>query len=286
LYIGCFSDDDGFFSFIDLFRIFLLSFYSVFIFGPFVENSFLAIFSSKDNRTTNVPILRLGSVRGHVVGFVGGFDGGFIGGLGSASLAILDFFPGYLVGFLVHLGQLLHEGTGGTPKDPREAYRLFQLAADQGYDVGQCWVGDCYEMGPDKGGVLSRDVEKSFYWHLKSAERGENTTAMNNVGCSLKIIAEEKYGGMYQVGKCPIPQIMYWYRKGAALGDQDCQINVARWEQDLPSVCANCEVPDHVTRRRLSKCGRCKAAYYCGSACQKKHWTEGHKIDCYSCPKM
>ena len=143
-------------------------------------------------------------------------------------------------------------------------------------------------MSPDKGGVPSRDVKKSLYWHLESAERGENTTAMNSVGCSLEIIAEEKYGGMYQVGKCPILQIMYWYRKGAALGDQDCQINVARWEKYLPSsrVCANSKLPHDVTRKRLSKCGRCKAAYYCGSACQKKHWTEGHEIYSYSGPEM
>ena len=129
---------------------------------------------------------------------------------------------------LVHLGALLHDGVGGIRKDPKEAFRLFQLAADQGYDCGQCWVGDCYEMGPDGGGVPNRDMEKSLYWRLKAAEQGENCTAMNNVGASLFTIAMEKYGTIERVGKSPVPQAIFWYRKGAALGDPTCQNMVAQ----------------------------------------------------------
>jgi TPR repeat protein len=72
----------------------------------------------------------------------------------------------------VHLGQLLHYGTGGIPKDPQQAFGLFQLTADQGFDKGQCWVGDCYEMGPDGGGVPSRDVEISLLLAPQSGGTG------------------------------------------------------------------------------------------------------------------
>ena len=40
--------------------------------------------------------------------------------------------------------------------------------------------------------------------------------------------------------------------------------------------CSNCgghEFP-------LSNCSRCKISSYCGKACQKQHWKDGHKLFC------
>ena len=181
----------------------------------------------------------------------------------------------------VLLGKLLHHGAGGIPSDPREAFRLFQLAADQGFDRGQCLVGVCYKMGPDGGGVPSCDMEKYLYWCLKAAEQGEDCTAMRNVGCHLLITARDKYGGIDQVGKCPIPQALFWFHKGAALGDQTCQGMMVELERIISIKCANCSLPNDMTRKRLIRCVRCKAVCYCGSDCQKMHWKAGHKIDCY-----
>lgn len=39
-------------------------------------------------------------------------------------------------------------------------------------------------------------------------------------------------------------------------------------------VCAVCQEPGPM------RCSRCKAARYCSSACQTKHWNQGHKLDC------
>lgn len=41
--------------------------------------------------------------------------------------------------------------------------------------------------------------------------------------------------------------------------------------------CANCLIP--LTHGSM-RCSRCKAAHYCGEACQKQHWKEGHKRFC------
>jgi hypothetical protein len=40
-------------------------------------------------------------------------------------------------------------------------------------------------------------------------------------------------------------------------------------------TCAACGQPDV----QMLKCSRCKAAFYCGAACQKRHWRE-HKAAC------
>jgi len=173
----------------------------------------------------------------------------------------------------VHLGQLLHYGTGGIPKDPQQAFGLFQLTADQGFDKGQCWVGDCYKMSPDGGGVPSCDVEIYFCWHHKAAEQGKIFRAVDNGGCSLLNIARENYGGTDEVGKNPIPQALFWFR--------NCQRMVVQLKQRISNKSANCSLPNDTTRKRLSRCIRCKAVCYCGPDCQKMHWKAGHKIDCY-----
>ena len=44
---------------------------------------------------------------------------------------------------------------------------------------------------------------------------------------------------------------------------------------DIPT-CSHCHAPS----ASLKKCGRCRTALYCGSACQKAHWKAGHKGVC------
>lgn len=41
--------------------------------------------------------------------------------------------------------------------------------------------------------------------------------------------------------------------------------------------CGNCMIP--LTERSM-RCARCKSAHYCGKACQKQHWKDGHKRFC------
>ena len=44
--------------------------------------------------------------------------------------------------------------------------------------------------------------------------------------------------------------------------------------------CANCLAPDGQHGVALKACIRCKAAFYCGRACQTAHWRKGHKQFC------
>eukprot|EP01116_Phalansterium_solitarium_P018938 TRINITY_DN5164_c0_g1_i1.p1 TRINITY_DN5164_c0_g1~~TRINITY_DN5164_c0_g1_i1.p1 ORF type:complete len:696 (+),score=245.49 TRINITY_DN5164_c0_g1_i1:112-2199(+) len=42
----------------------------------------------------------------------------------------------------------------------------------------------------------------------------------------------------------------------------------------MADCCIRCGLPG------TSRCGRCRAVSYCGAACQKAHWTSGHKGQC------
>ena len=44
--------------------------------------------------------------------------------------------------------------------------------------------------------------------------------------------------------------------------------------------CAHCLAPDGQHGVALKACIRCKAAFYCGRACQTAHWRAGHKQFC------
>jgi hypothetical protein len=139
-------------------------------------------------------------------------------------------------------------------------------------------------MGPNGGGVPVRDMEKSLFFRLKAAKLG-NTTAMHNVGTTLLTIASEKYNSIEIAGKSPIPQVLFWFRKAANLGDKDSQNMVTQMERNLSSQCATCKSETIKGGKKLNTCGKCKAIYYCGTDCQRKHWEAGHKKDCFSGPK-
>lgn len=177
-----------------------------------------------------------------------------------------------------HLGNLLLEGApgAGIAKNQKEAFCLFLLAADQGFDNAQCSLGTCYEGGEG----ITRDMEKSLYWHTKAAEQG-NITAMHNTGGNLLTIATEKYGSIEIPGKSPIPRALRWARAAAAKGYSDSAMVVQQIEEAMSRACANCGKPKEQAKNgRLSRCTKCKVMQYCSKECQLQHWRAGHKIDC------
>ena len=56
----------------------------------------------------------------------------------------------------------------GVDQDYDEAFRLFQLAADQEFTVAMFAVGDCYYLG---NGV-EKDLGKAAEWYRKSLDAG------------------------------------------------------------------------------------------------------------------
>lgn len=109
--------------------------------------------------------------------------------------------------------------------------------------------------------------------------------AMHNVGTNLLSIASEKYNSIEIAGISPIPTVLFWFRKAANLGDKDSQNMLTKIERYLSSQCATCKSETMKGGKKLNRCVICKAVYYCGADCQKKHWAAGHKIDCFSGPK-
>ena len=156
-----------------------------------------------------------------------------------------------------------------------EAFRLFQLGADEGLPEAQCSLAFCYENGE---GVQPASLEKSLYWNKKAAEGG-NATAMANYGGNLMQFTAMRNGGrMDLVGKSVVPEVLYWARKSVASGNYDAMGFVTQLEGAIDSVCGNCA--KRAASSSLSRCAKCKAIYYCNRACQTDHWKKGHKWDC------
>jgi hypothetical protein len=49
--------------------------------------------------------------------------------------------------------------------------------------------------------------------------------------------------------------------------------------------CASCGRRGSGSGVKLKPCSRCKAVFYCGVDCQRRHWKEGHKLSCCSSKK-
>ena len=47
-------------------------------------------------------------------------------------------------------------------------------------------------------------------------------------------------------------------------------------EINLKRSCSHCRS----FKEGLTRCSRCKAAYYCNAECQMAHWKGGHSQDC------
>ncbi len=57
----------------------------------------------------------------------------------------------------------------GTPRNYRNAFKLFREAAEAGDEAGAFNLAVAYELGHGTG----RDMNKAFYWYKKSAEKGD-----------------------------------------------------------------------------------------------------------------
>jgi hypothetical protein len=81
------------------------------------------------------------------------------------------------------------------------------------------------------------------------------------------------------------PQAVFWARKGEAkLWDEAVKF-FTMIETNVTKMCSTCGEPPQVSLA-LKRCTRCRAVAYCGRSCQAKHWSEGHREDCYHDGKM
>ena len=173
-----------------------------------------------------------------------------------------------------NLGLVLSSGGPGVPADPVGAARLFRKGADQGHDNAQCNLGHCFATG--KG--VQKNTDRALYWFGKAISQ-EHVRAMHNYAVLLLHIADETYGTDAEVGKSPLPQVLYWFRRAAAGGNEKAASAVADLVQQVSQNCAKCGIAKD-SCEKLLKCKKCTAVYYCGRLCQGEHWQMGHKTDC------
>ena len=69
-------------------------------------------------------------------------------------------------------------------------------------------------------------------------------------------------------------------RRAIKQGDDQAPKLLADIEREMqPRACAHCHTVE-TTLGAFNKCAACRAARYCGAACQRAHWRGGHKGEC------
>ena len=104
-------------------------------------------------------------------------------------------------------------------EDDVEAVRLFQLAADQGNEVAQFWLGFAYRFGR---GVAQDDVE-AVRWFRLAADQGDEG-------------AQYELGLAYATGRGVAEddvEAYMWLNLAAAQGNDEAQEEKSRLEQTM-----------------------------------------------------
>lgn len=89
-----------------------------------------------------------------------------------------------------NLGAMFEAGEGALPRNPREAARLYRLAADQEYPAAQANLAALYDFG--RSGLARDDREAVRLWQ-RAAEREESG-------------AQTNLGTMYATGRGGLPR--------------------------------------------------------------------------------
>lgn len=164
----------------------------------------------------------------------------------------------------------------------QEAVLWFTLAAAQENEQAQCKLAAMYEKGYD--GLLEKSSFKALYWSKRAAVGTAYANAHAEFAGHLMRVAIEHYGSCQIVGFSPIPEALFWARKAAGGGSVAGEDMLKSLEEAYSQLCDLCGKPSQPDCK-LVRCSRCKAAYYCGRECQRKHWRVGHKADCF-CPSV
>jgi TPR repeat protein len=166
----------------------------------------------------------------------------------------------------------------GVPQNYKEALRWFMKAAEQGFAEAQFNIGIMYLQGEGVG----QNYKEALRWFMKAAEQGD-ANAQFNIGA---LFMEDREGVQRDLRTA-----LKWVRLAAAQGHPNGKMAVLDIEGQLKSAveeftkspapsrgdaCASCGVSGKGVK--LNSCSRCKAAKYCGRACQTEHWKVHKKI--------
>ena len=160
-------------------------------------------------------------------------------------------------------------------------------------------LGVCIESSPKLGmmfsvggiGGLEKNLVLAKHYLEEASIKHMVETAYWPLGNVLLELTSEQYDGSFHIpGHSCVPQSLYWLRRAADdNGNTEARMKARAIEEGFEKFCTSClktaigvpRVPGiRQCPGKLQRCNRCKAAWYCGKACQKSHWKRGHKIDC------
>jgi len=174
------------------------------------------------------------------------------------------------------LGCLYRDGRG-LKEDPKRAYELYKLAADQGHYDAQYNLGHMYAAGE---GVLQSD-SLAFKYFKFSADQG-----YANAQCIVGVYYDNGTGVEQSFTKA-----REWWDKAAKQGNERAVGYLKRLDElegikttssssnftdNSTLLCSKCNKPAQ-TNRTLKSC-QCKGAQYCNNTCYHAHWKE-HKTE-------
>eukprot|EP00747_Dinoflagellata_sp_TGD_P206931 gnl/TRDRNA2_/TRDRNA2_80561_c0_seq1.p1 gnl/TRDRNA2_/TRDRNA2_80561_c0~~gnl/TRDRNA2_/TRDRNA2_80561_c0_seq1.p1 ORF type:complete len:177 (+),score=40.55 gnl/TRDRNA2_/TRDRNA2_80561_c0_seq1:40-570(+) len=171
------------------------------------------------------------------------------------------------------------------------------MSAEQGSAAGKCGLGLLYL----KGLGVAQDQEKAMELLNQAVEDGDAGAAYKlghmyasgvwgvKTDSKKAITLYAKALGLDSTSpglSKDVEKAMMYLKEAAASGNADAANCLATLavpaesdsSKEVPtdlSMCAHCGA-----KGAQKRCGRCKAVGYCSEACQRSHWTAGHKAVC------
>jgi hypothetical protein len=100
------------------------------------------------------------------------------------------------------LGKLHQDGEGGLEQDYVRAAAFYRLAAAQGLDAAQCFLGQMYQDGQG----VARSYTKALRWFKLASAQGN-----------------PPYGALCNVARCHEIASFHWYKRARAAGDCEAE---------------------------------------------------------------
>ena len=115
------------------------------------------------------------------------------------------------------LGELYNFGKGGVAQDYDQAVAFYRLAAEQGLDDAQWWMGIMYFNGDG----VREDDDEAHRWHQLAGAQGHPEVLFNQ--------AEYHEDGLGDVAEA-----IRWYRRAQAAGQRDAAVELRRLRAENP----------------------------------------------------
>lgn len=177
----------------------------------------------------------------------------------------------------------------GTVKDETRGVNHLTIAYGLGVcDVASYRLGMIFSVGM---GPLERNLVLAKHYLEEASVKHVIECAYHPYADALLYLNMAQYDESIHIpGHSCIPKVIYWLRKAAEdNGDEDALNKSRRFLEGIQNYCSGCLKTAIGAPRApgidqcpgtLKRCNQCKAAWYCGKACQKSHWKLGHKVDC------